>query len=174
MTALLLAAAITFGIAGDSVTHISADELRAEGATVEAFGGVDILQAREALQRFAVNGRRNVVVAVGIMDVASWANERQLRARVRAVLRDLRPVRCVLWVDLRYGSRPPGLRDDRVRMFARVLDDLTGQFGRHVAAWSAASADHPEWFTDDRLHPNRLGQTGYARFLAGQVDRYCN
>ena len=51
MTALLLAAAITFVIAGDSVTHISADELRAEGATVEAFGGVDILQAREDLVR---------------------------------------------------------------------------------------------------------------------------
>lgn len=172
MAAVLLAAAVLFGIVGDSITDLSADELRAERAEVAAFGGVDILQARPALQEMA-ESRRVVVVAVGTMDVAYGVAERQLRGRVRTVFADLRAVPCVLWVDLRYGSTAPGLNDRRVSMFNRLLRDIADQFGRHVAAWSTFSDGRP-WFLPDGIHPWGRGQAAYARFLAGQVDRYCN
>lgn len=162
-----------FAIVGDSITYTATDELEAVGATVEAFGGVHILQAREALQEFAAQGRRRVVIGVGTMDVASWTNERRLRARVRAVFNDLRTVPCVVWIDLRYGSAPPGLRTVRVFMFNRLLVDIAGQFGGHVAAWSTASEGHPGWFREDGLHPNDIGQVAYSRFVARSVSDAC-
>lgn len=173
MAAVVLAAAILFGIVGDSITDLSADELRAERAEVVAFGGVSILQARPALQEMAAT-RRVVVVAVGTMDVAyPVVTERKLRARVRAVFNDLRSVPCVIWVDLRYGGSAPGLNDRRVTMFNGLLRDISAQFGGHVAAWSTFSAGR-NWFLPDGIHPWGVGQNAYARFLAGQVDRYCN
>lgn len=162
-----------FAIVGDSITYIATDELLAVGATVEAFGGVHILQARPALQELAAQGRRRVVIGVGTMDVASWTNERRLRARVRAVFNDLRTVPCIVWIDLRYGSAPPGLRTVRVFMFNRLLVDIAGQFGGHVAAWSTASEGHPGWFREDGLHPNDIGQVAYSRFVARSVSDAC-
>lgn len=166
-------APLRFAIVGDSITYTATDELEAVGGTVEAFGGVHILQARPALQEFAAAGRRRIVVEVGTMDVASWTNERRLRARVRAVFLDLRAVPCVLWVDLKQDSVPPGLSPERTGMFNELLVDIAGQFGQHVAAWSIASEGHPGWFREDGLHPTDIGQVAYSRFVARNVTGAC-
>lgn len=159
-----------WAIAGDSVTYDSADELRARGAWVEAFGGVDITQGRQALRQFAAEGQNEVVVALGLMDVSHRATAAQLRWRIRAVLADLAGVRCVIWVDLRSLSIFHDNWPARTREFNRIIEEEAP----HVAHWAAFSHGHRNWFRADGFHPNRLGQTAYARFLAGQVDRYCN
>lgn len=158
-----------WAVAGDSVTYDSADELQARGAVVEAFGGVTIAQGRPALRELAAEGHQAVVVALGIMDVAQYATPTQLRARVRGALRDLRPVDCVIWVDLRLLSTIHDNWPARVRIFNGIIEDEAP----HVAHWGYFSHGHRSWFRADGFHPNRQGQAAYARFLAGQVSSRC-
>lgn len=168
MRSLLLAALILcpgWAVAGDSVTYDSADELEARGATVEAFGGVNITQGRPALRQFAADGQDTVVVALGIMDVAQWATPTQLRARVRGALADLAGVRCVIWVDLRSQSTLHTNWPARVAVFNRIIQAEAP----HVARWSRYSHGHPSWFRADGFHPNRRGQAAFARFVASRV-----
>lgn len=160
-----------WGIAGDSVTFDSTDELEARGAVVSAFGGVDIPQGRPALRQFASDGQDVVVVALGLMDVTRGATPAQQRWRVRAALNDLRTVRCVIWVDLRLYS---ALHGPTWPAEAAAFNRILAEEAPHVARWSAYSHAHRSWFRADGFHPNRVGQAAYARFLAGQVDRYCN
>lgn len=159
-----------WAIAGDSVTYDSRQELAAQGAQVEAFGGVTIAQGRPALRGFAADGQDVVVVALGIMDVAQWATPTQLRARVRGALADLEPVRCVIWVDLRPTSTLHTDWPARTGTF----NDIIAEEAPYVARWSRYSHGHPDWFRPDGFHPNLRGQAAYARFLAGQVDRHCS
>lgn len=172
VTALAVAALVAltgWGIAGDSITYDSADELQARGAVVQAFGGVNIAQGRPALRQFAAEGRDVVVVALGNLDVAQWATPTQLRARVRGALSDLAGVRCVVWVDLRSLST---IHDDwpaRVGVLNRIIKDEAP----HVARWSRYSHGHRDWFRADGFHPNLQGQSAYARFVAAQVVRFC-
>lgn len=171
-SALVLLAVLlcpAWAVAGDSVTYDSADELEARGATVEAFGGVNITQGRPALREFAADGQDTVVVALGIMDVAQWATPTELRDRVTAALHDLRSVPCVIWVDLRPVSTLHENWPHRVGVFNRIIEARAP----HVARWSTFSHGHPQWFRPDGFHPNRSGQSAYARFLAGQVTRLC-
>lgn len=35
--------------------------------------------------------------------------------------------------------------------------------------WAKKSANHPDWFATDNLHPNELGQRKFARFLASRT-----
>lgn len=168
---LVLAALLSPGwaVAGDSVAYDAADELEARGAVVSAFGGVTISMGRPALRQFAADGQEAVVVALGLMDVAQWSTPQQLRWRVRAALGDLRPVPCVIWVDLRLLST---IHDDwpaRVRVFNDILEDEAPL----VAHWGYYSHGHRDWFRADGFHPNRRGQAAYARFLAGQVRQRC-
>lgn len=157
-----------WAIAGDSVTYDSTDELHARGAEVQAFGGVNITQGRQALQGFAAEGQDAVVVALGALDVAQHATPAQLRARIRAVLADLATVDCVLWVDLRTTAPNPGWAHDAAR-FNRIARALAPR----VLAWDAYSHGHRAWFRTDNYHPNRIGQAAYARFVAAQVGRWC-
>ena len=158
-----------WAIAGDSVTYDSADELETHGATVAAFGGVTINQGLPALRQFVADGEDIVVVALGIMDVAQYATPTQLRARVRRALTVLRPVDCVVWVDLRILSNIHDSWPERVRPFNALLEELAP----HVARWSWFSHGHRDWFRADGFHPNRSGQRAYARFVAGQVRQHC-
>lgn len=171
MTRLVLLALLIcpgWAIAGDSVTYDSRQELEARGAVVEAFGGVDIEQGRPALQEFAAEGRDVVVVALGALDVARHATPGQIRERIRNALADLVSVRCVLWVDLRPTAPNPGWAQDAAR-FNRIVRSEAPR----VIGWAAYSHGHRSWFRADNYHPNRLGQSAYARFLAGQVTRLC-
>lgn len=169
LLALALVLCPGWAVVGDSVTYDSADELEARGAVVEAFGGVNIPQGRPALREFAAAGEETVVVALGIMDVAQYATPTQLRARVRGALRDLAPVDCVIWVDLRLLSTIHTDWPARVRIFNDIIEDEAP----HVAHWSWFSHGHRDWFRPDGFHPNQRGQNAYARFLAGQVNRHC-
>lgn len=171
MTRLVLLALLIcpgWAIAGDSVTYDSRQELEARGAVVEAFGGVNIPQGRQALQGFAADGQDVVVVALGALDVAQHATPGQLRFRVRAALGDLASVRCVLWVDLRPTAPNPGWQQDAAR-----FNDIVRDLAPTVIGWAAYSHGHRSWFRADNYHPNRLGQAAYARFVAGQVTRLC-
>lgn len=166
--AAVLAFCPGWAIAGDSVTYDSADELRARGAVVEAFGGVDIEQGRPALQEFAADGRDVVVVALGALDVARHATPAEIRERIRNALGDLASVRCVLWVDLRPTAPNPGWVQDAARFNTIVRSEAP-----QVVGWAAYSHGHRSWFRADNYHPNRVGQAAYARFVAGQVTRLC-
>jgi lysophospholipase L1-like esterase len=171
---LLLATGCRFAIVGDSVTSLTRDELAGQGGETLANGGVDILTGRDAVRELAAAGDEPIVIALGLMDTSLHASGTQIERRIRRVLRDdVADVECVIWVDLRQSSNVHKNWASRSRGFNRILDEVAGEFDRPVAHWSEVSAGHPNWFRDDGVHPNHLGQRRYATFIATSVDRYC-
>jgi len=156
-----------FGVAGDSVTFDARDELEDRGAIVRSFGGVSLAAAgRPAVRALARAGFDEIVVALGLNDVAYGATPAELERRVRATMRDdLAGVDCVIWVDLKTTSN---VHDDwpaRAGQFNEMLGRVVRAYGGHVAAWSRQAAAHPAWFRSDGIHLNAAGQVGYARFI---------
>jgi hypothetical protein len=175
--ALLAVVAVTtgagFGVVGDSVTYDAKDELEARGATVLAHGGVDIVQGRPAIRRFVREGRRRIVIALGLMDVGYRSTEEELRTRVRAVMRDdLSGVPCPFWVDLKTSAAQPHW-EERAEQFNEILGEMGARYGVRVIHWSVFAQGHPGWFRRDGIHLRPEGQRAYARFLDLAVDRHC-
>jgi lysophospholipase L1-like esterase len=171
---LLLATSCRFAIVGDSVVSISRHELGGRGGQTFANGGVDIVTGRDAIRRLAAERDQPIVIALGLMDTSFHASPGQIEDRIRRVLRDdVAHVECVIWVDLKQTSNVHREWGSRSRTFNRILADVAEEFDRPVARWSDAAADHPDWFKDDGVHPNNLGQRHYARFVAEAVDQHC-
>ena len=171
---VVLASGCQFAVVGDSVVSISRNELGAEGGWTLANGGVDIATGREALQYLAEYGDEPIVISLGLMDTSLRSTPEDIERRIRNVLeQDVADVDCVIWVDLKVTS---GIHDHwpaRSRTFNRILYDVAAEHDRPVARWSEASAGHPDWFQDDGVHPNLLGQQKYAAFLADAVEQHC-
>jgi GDSL-like Lipase/Acylhydrolase family len=162
-----------FAVVGDSVTQDARDELEARGADVFANGGVDIVRGRPAIRQLAQANRRRAVIELGLMDVAFWSTEAQLRRRVRAVMRDdIDGIGCVIWLDLKATSGHP-YWPERAGEFNDLLTELAEEYDVHVARWSVFSARHRDWFRSDGIHLNRRGQRGYAKYVDGRVDHFC-
>jgi hypothetical protein len=162
-----------FAIVGDSVTADAREELPRHGATVLANGGVDIVRGRPAIRRLSQQRRGRVVIELGLMDVAFWSSQADLRRRVRNVLRDdIGGIGCVIWLDLPTAVNQPYWRP-RAEQFNAILYQLADQYGIHVARWSWYAARHRDWFRPDGVHTNHRGQRGYAAYVAGRVDHYC-
>ena len=164
----------SFGVVGDSITHDAREELQAHGAVVLSAPGVFVLTGRPGVRQHVQAGRERVVIALGMMDVSFWATSAQLERRIRPVLRDdLAGVDCVVWVDLKTTSPLHERWPARSREFNTLLTRLTGEYGDHVARWSAFSVGHRDWFRPDGIHLRLAGQQAYARFLSTQVSRFC-
>jgi hypothetical protein len=172
---VLLNCGAGFAVVGDSVTQDSREELVARGADVYANGGVDIVTGRQAIRRLSREGRRRLVIELGLMDVGFWSTEAQLRRRVRAVLRDdVDGIDCVIWVDLvTWSRRGQPSWPERATTFNELLTELADEYGAHVARWSVFAARHRDWFRPDGIHPNARGQRGFAKYLDGRVDHFC-
>ena len=178
---LLLAATVVlntgagFAVVGDSVAQDAREELEGWGADVYANGGVDIVTGRQAIRRLSREGRRRLVIELGLMDVSYWSTEADLRRRVRALLRDdIDGIGCVIWVDLVTWPRPnqPSW-PERAASFNALLTELADEYGVHVARWSVFATRHRDWFRPDAIHPNRRGERGLAKYLAGRVEHFC-
>jgi hypothetical protein len=170
---LVAASGCRFAVVGDSVASITRDEFREHGGETFAHGGVDIPLARPALRRLG-RGNEPVVVSLGLMDTSRWATPRQLERRIRNVLsQDLADVDCVIWVDLHRTSNVHRNWPARSKIFNDILGEVADEYSRPVAHWSERSADHPDWFQDDGVHPNLVGQRKYAGFIAAAVERWC-
>ena len=171
---LVLATGCQFAVVGDSVVSISRQELGAEGGLTLANGGVDIPTGRAALRYLAAHGDEPLVISLGLMDTSRHATPEQIEHRIRNVLeRDVADVACVVWVDLKVTSDVHDHWPSRSRTFNRILDEVAAEYDRPVARWSTTSAGHRDWFQDDGVHPNLLGQQHYAAFLRSAVERFC-
>lgn len=164
-----------FGVAGDSVTFDARDELEDRGALVRSFGGVSLASAgRPAVRVLARAGFDEIVVALGLNDVAYGATPAELERRVRGTMRDdLDGVGCVVWVDLKTSSN---VHDDwpaRAGQFNEILRRVVPAYGGHVAAWSRHAAAHPTWFRSDGIHLTGVGQVGYAAFVNAARLSFC-
>ena len=164
-----------FAIVGDSVAQDARDELVARGATVYAHGGVDIVTGRPTIRRLSREHRRRAVIELGLMDVGFWSSADDLRRRVRAVMRDdIGGIGCVIWIDLvTWPRQGQPLWPERAREFNDILADLGERYGVHVARWSVFAQQHRDWFRADGIHPNRRGESGFARYVDDRVDHFC-
>jgi hypothetical protein len=164
-----------FAVVGDSVSTDAREELAPYGATVLANGGVDIVRGRPAIRELAHEGRRRLVIELGLMDVGFWSSAADLRRRVRAVMRDdVAEVPCVIWFDLvTWSRRNQPLWPERATQFNDLLGELGERYGVHVAPWSRRTRGHRDWFRLDGIHPNAVGQRAFARYVDGRVDALC-
>jgi hypothetical protein len=173
--AVFLTSGSGFAVVGDSVSQDAREELTARGADVYANGGVDIVTGRAAIRRLSREGRRRAVIELGLMDVGFWSSADDLRRRVRATMRDdIDGIGCVIWLDLPTRARRGQPQwPERAAGFNTMLIEEGERFGVHIARWSVFSRRHPDWFRADRIHPNRRGERGFAKYVADRVDHFC-
>lgn len=164
-------------VVGDSITAMSREPittaLERNGwlPTVEALGGTDIAFWRHRAATFvrAVDPQA-VVVELG---TNQRGGEQQVRRVVDAVMRGLRRVTTVYWLNVQEGKRigarsvPPNpaavnraLETAQLRWENLQVLDLNGYF-----------ADHPAWHAPDGVHPNAEGQRAIGRFVADNLGR---
>jgi lysophospholipase L1-like esterase len=171
---LLLTTGCRYAVVGDSVASISREEFRDLGGETFANGGVDIPTGRQALRELAEEGDEPIVISLGLMDTSLHTSPDELEMRIRSVLaKDVVGVDCVIWVDLKETSNVHRHWPGRSRRFNAILQDVAAEYDRPVAHWSDRAAGHPDWFQDDGVHPNLLGQQRYAEFVSDAVDHYC-
>jgi hypothetical protein len=107
-----------------------------------------------------------VIVSSGTND--SVANV--LEESARAILDDLGPSRCVVWVDL---VRPDSVGDPQTMMNAALDRAVSGRSNVRLLRWTALVAAHPDWMSGDGIHPNQVGSEERAKAFA-DAARACS
>ncbi|MCB1006625.1 MAG: hypothetical protein KDB35_20750 [Acidimicrobiales bacterium] len=142
--------------------------------------GASIQDMTPTARQMAGNGPASMVIGLGNPDVETMAGAYGFVVYQWAdrLLRDLRDVPCVVWVNLKqrgvnryYTPR----WEQASRTFNQWLVGAATPGGLyypnlHVLDWNRATIGHPAWFLADGLHLNETGQANYAR----KVDRFLN
>jgi lysophospholipase L1-like esterase len=122
--------------------------------------------ALQVVQRFGRYLGSIVVIEIGYNDVAS-RYRRDLDTVMRAISR-YGTVRTVVWLTLRDA-------DGTSASFNQVIAQAPTRWHRLVVAdWNAYSADQPEWFKEDGIHPTPEGAANLGSFIHAQLVRYEN
>ena len=148
-------------VVGDSVVIGAAEELNraldnpAFGADVglQPAGAVEILQKRRA------GGQLGEIVVVHTGNNGSFTAE-----QFDEMMRVLADVPKVVFVNVKV-PRPWEQRNNDV-----IADGVRRYPNTVLADWHAASADRPELFVDDGIHPQPEGQRIYADLIAAHLE----
>jgi hypothetical protein len=100
-----------------------------------------------------------VIVSSGTNDPVATV----LEESARAILDDLGPSRCVVWVDV---VRPDTVGDSQAMMNAALDRAVSGRSNVRLLRWTALVAMHPGWMSGDGIHPNQAGSQGRAQAFA--------
>ncbi len=118
--------------------------------------------ALQVVQRFGRYLGRFVVVEVGYND-----DPKRYRLDLDTVMRALARyrVRTVVWLTLRDPDGSHALENRVIETAPRRWPQL------EVADWEAYSANHDDWFQEDRIHPTPLGAANLGVFIHAELVR---
>lgn len=171
-------------VVGDSITDYSAKALDKaftnQNRWIKGIPGIDLADGRSQLVKPAVASAPAVlVVELGINSAREEWNSTDLR-HLEGILADTDSLPCVIWVTPTalepsyYDHLGTGTIQSRIEKFqASLAKRLPANGNVRVADFGSIQLQHPEWFQDDRMHPNAAGQKAYAEYVLEQVEQGC-
>ncbi|MEZ5206971.1 MAG: hypothetical protein R2690_08315 [Acidimicrobiales bacterium] len=170
-------------VVGDSLTHTATPELlwqlRFAGwdvVTIDGTLGAPIADRVPVVQQLVATGELDAIVfALGSNDARlnvdtgrdvgeAW---RVTQSAAFTALAEAQVVPCVVWVGVN-ANAPTWKLDQWGAWFNAWLRYYT-----HYADWTAASADHPEYFLADDVHLSLTGNRAYAELMVATVADAC-
>lgn len=170
-------------VVGDSLTHTATPELlwqlRFAGwdvVTVDGTLGAPIADRVPVVQQLVATGELDAIVfALGSNDARlnvdtgrdvaeAW---RVTQSAAFTALAEAQVVPCVVWVGVN-ANAPTWKLDQWGAWFNAWL-----RYYAHYADWTAASADHPEYFLADDVHLSLEGNRAYAALMVDTVAEVC-
>lgn len=123
---------------------------------MEAKVGQQMITTISRVQALAQQGAMADVVLVGLGTNGPFSTD-QLDQFMQAI----GPNRRVYWINAHVPTRQwQGQVNSMLNEAAKHYKNL------HVIDWYNYSTPHPEWFSDDQVHPNPTGSPYYATFVA--------
>lgn len=170
-------------VVGDSLTHTATPELlwqlRFAGwdvVTIDGTLGAPIADRVPVVQELVATGELDAIVfALGSNDARlnvdtgrdvaeAW---RVTQSAAFTALAEAQVVPCVVWVGVN-ANAPTWKLDQWGAWFNAWL-----RYYVHYADWTAASADHPEYFLADDVHLTLAGNRAYAGLMVDTVADAC-
>lgn len=146
---------------GDSVMLGSAKKLAAHGITVDAAKNRQVIYALQIFNFYKATGELgdNVVIHLGTNGITK-------KATFERILEPLKNVPRVIFLTTRVPRHASeALNNAIINELPLTFPNVT------ILDWYSLSKPHPEWFSSDGIHPNKVGQDNYVAAILSALGR---
>ena len=146
---------------GDSVMLGSAKKLAAKGITVDAAKNRQVIYALQIFNFYKATGELGdyVVIHLGTNGITK-------KATFERILEPLKNVPHVIFLTTRVPRHASeALNNAIINELPLTFPNVT------ILDWYSLSKPHPEWFSSDGIHPNKVGQDNYVAAILSAVGR---
>ena len=165
-------------VLGNSIVALSAEEIPralndAYQSSVMGESGFTIEQLLPLAARYAATNPAVAVIEAGSNDAGRtdvpWSSDDELNIEGQMIQR-FPAARCIVWVNIKSNGPNGTFNDHAVELNDGLLTWQAREPRLIVLDWDGVTADHPEYFYADAIHPNQAGQDLMAELIRTAVD----